>query len=156
VFYIDQKRDTDEIYKRLENLISTLKDLDYDQFNLFKNWMKRVICKGLPEGMEKKISEILDKDSEVGLMIANLTQTLREERKRERLEGKIEGITEGKMEGRVEERIEVVIKLLTKRFGQLPEDLTTKVHAADEIHLGTIIDDIFQIQSLEEVSEYLK
>lgn len=59
-----------------------------------KSWMKRVICRGLPEGMERKFSEILDKDSEAGLMIANLTQTLREERKPEEhiIPGKQSGI----------------------------------------------------------------
>lgn len=68
VFYVDQKRDTDEVYKRLESLVSTLKNFDSDQFNSFKSWMKRVICQGLTVEMHDTVSEILETDSEVDLM----------------------------------------------------------------------------------------
>lgn len=160
VFHVDQKRDTDEAYRRLESLVSSLEDFDSDQFNLFRTWMKRVICQGLSEEMQRKVSGILEADFEVDLMISNLTETLREEYQRKWLEGKAEGKKEGRTEGRFDgmlvERTETVIKLLTKKFGELPEGTLSALLTADAVQLEAIIDNIFEIQSLEEVSKYLK
>nr|WP_254904840.1 DUF4351 domain-containing protein [Clostridium tyrobutyricum] len=48
------------------------------------------------------------------------------------------------------------IKLLTKKFGTLPEDMTERIEKLPIETLKTIIDNIFDLKSLDEVSEYLK
>jgi hypothetical protein len=156
VFYMEQKRDTDEVYLRLENLVTTLEDLDSNQFNLFISWIKKVVYQGLSEEMQKKVLEILEKNLEVNSMISNITKTLKEEYKRQWQAGIKQGHAEGKREGKLEAKMEAVVRLLTKKFGQLSEDMVRKIYAANESQLELIIDNIFQIQSLDEVGKYLK
>lgn len=147
VFYIDQKRDTDEVYRRLDCLKPTVKDFDSNKSSLFTSWIKNVICQGLSEDVQRKVSNILDSDLEVDLMISNLTETLREEYQRK--------WQEGIAKGKTQRNTEIVIKLLTKKFGRLSEEMEGRICTANESQLEAIIDDIFQIQSLEEVAKFL-
>jgi len=53
-------------------------------------------------------------------------------------------------------KAEVVIRILSKKFGELPEDLTEKINSAHESQIESLIEDILQIQSLDDVCRYLK
>ena len=115
-----------------------------------------MVYQGLSEEMQKKVLEILEKNLEVNSMISNITKTLKEEYKRQWQAGIKQGHAEGKREGKLEAKMEAVVRLLTKKFGQLSEDMVRKIYAANESQLELIIDNIFQIQSLDEVGKYLK
>jgi len=62
-----------------------------------------------------------------------------------------QGRTEGRAEGLAEGRAEIILKLLTLRFGQLPEAARTAVQAAHIEELGRIGERLLTAASLEEV-----
>jgi len=70
-------------------------------------------------------------------------------------EGKAEGKEEGKAEGKAEGKIELVEKLLTKKFGILPDQIRKKIGAADNYRLNLIVENVFDLNSLAEVEKYL-
>ncbi len=139
VFYIDQKRDTEGIFKRLKTLMFTLKQFDFAQLQLFSCWMKITISSGVSESKQKKISEVFKGCQEVEVMIANLTETIREELKRKESKG----------------MSKVVIKLLTMSLGELPAELIDKIKNSNEEQLDLISDNIFQLKYVDEIYRYL-
>ena len=66
---------------------------------------------------------------------------------------------EGRQEGRQEEKKETLyktaIRLLTKKFGKLPEETRNKISQLDTENLEVIIDSIFEYESLEDVKKYI-
>ncbi|CDI40912.1 conserved protein of unknown function [Tepidanaerobacter acetatoxydans Re1] len=82
--------------------------------------------------MVKKIDNIYPKGSEV---VMTLADKLREE-------------------GR-EALIKTAIKLLTKKFGSLPEEIRVRISKLDLVTLEVIIDGIFEYESLEDVKKYI-
>lgn len=71
-------------------------------------------------------------------------------------EGKEEGRKEGIEEGRKEELIRTSIKLLTKKFGILPDDVKIKIQNSDMTVLEIIIDEILDFKDLKDTYKYLK
>lgn len=71
-------------------------------------------------------------------------------------EGKEEGRKEGREEGRKEELIRTSIKLLTKKFGILPDDVKIKIQNSDMTVLEIIIDEILDFKDLKDTYKYLK
>lgn len=69
---------------------------------------------------------------------------------------KEEGIEEGIKEGRKQELLRTSTKLLTKKFGVLPDEIKEKLEKADITVLEIIVDDILDFNKLEEVNKYLK
>src|SRR5699024_3458559 len=72
-----------------------------------------------------------------------------------RKEGIEEGIEKGIEKGETKALEKAVIKLLTKKFGALPEELRIGISKLDAITLEIIIDDIFEYESLEDVKKYI-
>jgi flagellar biosynthesis/type III secretory pathway protein FliH len=74
-----------------------------------------------------------------------------------RAEGLAKGLAEGLAEGRAEGRAEAgrtgLLKLLTKRFGPLPEDAVARVKSADEVDLDRWLDRSLTAPTLAEVLE---
>ena len=70
-------------------------------------------------------------------------------------EGKAEGRAEGKAEGRAEGRAEMLIKLFTKKFGVLPASLQDSIRNAALPVLDLLAENIFELNSLEEVIELI-
>lgn len=60
-----------------------------------------------------------------------------------------------KEEGRKEELINTAIKLLTKKFGTLPEAMKNGIKNADLDSLEIIRDSIFDFNDLKDVEKYL-
>lgn len=71
--------------------------------------------------------------------------------------GLAEGLAKGRVEARRADRAEArradLLKLLTKRFGPLPEDVTARVTAAGEGDLDRWLDRILTAPTLAEVLE---
>lgn len=61
-------------------------------------------------------------------------------------EGKAEGLVEGRQEG----RMELILKLLTKRFGPLPDTIRTHVRGAQDAQLDAVAERMMTAQTLEE------
>jgi hypothetical protein len=68
-----------------------------------------------------------------------------------RAEGRSEGLSEGLSKGRSEMQREVLLKLLSQRFGALPEDAVARVNAAGPAELGQWCDRVLTALTLGEV-----
>ncbi|GLI20233.1 hypothetical protein TSYNTROPHJE_20460 [Tepidanaerobacter syntrophicus] len=90
----------------------------------------------------KRIETTYPEGSEI---VMTLAEKLREE-----------GLKEGLEKGKREERITTAIKLLTKKFGPLPEEFKSKISKLDAVTLEVIIDGIFDYESLDDVKKYIK
>ena len=51
--------------------------------------------------------------------------------------------------------MKTAIKLLTKKFGVLPEEIKTKISKLDNSTLEIIIEGIFEYKDLEDVKKYI-
>ncbi|GAQ25683.1 Rpn family recombination-promoting nuclease/putative transposase [Tepidanaerobacter syntrophicus] len=105
----------------------------------------------------KKIETTYPEGSEV---VMTLAEKLREEGLKEGLKEGLEkgmekGLEKGLEKGKREERITTAIKLLTKKFGPLPEELKSKISKLDSVTLEIIIDGIFDYESLDDVKKYI-
>ena len=69
---------------------------------------------------------------------------------------KQEGIEEGRKEGLKEGLVRTSIKLLTKKFGILPNDIKNKIENSDTTALEIIVDGILDFEKLEDIFKYLK
>ncbi|PRR86665.1 DUF4351 domain-containing protein [Clostridium luticellarii] len=111
-----------------------------------KNKKNQMNCLALLYAFAEKFSDgsNMDKIKEVFGM-TELGRLLREE-----------GKEEGKKEGRREELIRTSTKLLTKKFGILPDDIRTKIENSDTTILEIIVDEILDFKKLEDIYKYLK
>jgi predicted transposase YdaD len=71
--------------------------------------------------------------------------------RRGRQEGEKHGRQEGRQEGRHEATRELVVRLLTLRFGELPEPARAAIAAAPTHRLDTMVDSVLTASTLDEV-----
>ncbi|WP_213997411.1 DUF4351 domain-containing protein, partial [Tepidanaerobacter syntrophicus] len=90
----------------------------------------------------KKIETTYPEGSEV---VMTLAEKLREE-----------GLKEGLEKGEVAALAKTALKLLSRKFGPLPEELKSKISKLDSVTLEIIIDGIFDYESLDDVKKYIK
>jgi hypothetical protein len=79
VFFLDQKKDKDELLRRLEELIGTLEKLEPDFYRLFAVWLKNIAVLGFPEKYKEMIGKVIDESNpkEARKMVSNLSETLK-------------------------------------------------------------------------------
>ncbi|NHM26898.1 DUF4351 domain-containing protein [Desulfofundulus sp. TPOSR] len=65
------------------------------------------------------------------------------------------GMEKGMEKGRQETLRESVLKLLHKKFKKIPRPYVDKIKSLDEYALGLILDNIFEINTLSDLEEYL-
>ncbi|MBV4438462.1 Rpn family recombination-promoting nuclease/putative transposase [Clostridium tyrobutyricum] len=153
IFLLDKEINKEDLMKRLRLTAYVLKKITPEQFDILKMWLKSIMKPRLDTESKIKVEEILEKSSqgEVDIMVSNLGKSIDNMIR----EGKEEGMEKGREE--VRKSISgSAIKLLTKKFGALPEDMTERIEKLPIETLKTIIDNIFDLKSLDEVSEYLK
>lgn len=66
-------------------------------------------------------------------------------------EGAMEGKLEGKLEGKIEGKLDSLNRLLTRRFGTLPDWAQQQLTQADHHQLDTWLDQLFEATSLEQL-----
>lgn len=86
-------------------------------------------------------------------MVMTLAQLFREEGKEE---GLLKGMEKGLEKGKTEALLRTALKLLTKKFGFIPEELKTRISELDASTLEVMIDGILDYESLEDVKRYLQ
>lgn len=97
----------------------------------------------------KKIETTFPEGSETMMTLA---EQFREEGREEGIEkGREEGIEKGECYA----LSKTAIRLLTKKFGILPEANSSKIKKLDVVTLEIIIDEIFEYKSLDEINKYL-
>ncbi|MCG4580464.1 DUF4351 domain-containing protein [Clostridium cochlearium] len=109
---------------------------------------------------KKDVGEIIDKISktysEGSELVMTLAEIFRQEGKEEGIKQGIEkGIEKGIQQGERRKSLNYAIKLLTKKFGKLPEEYKEKLNNADIEILDLIIEEIFSLESLDDVDKYL-
>ena len=85
-----------------------------------------------------------------------ITYALEEGRERGREEGREEGRKEGKEEGRFQATIALVVRQLKKRFGEIPEALSSEIKNLAIEDLESLAEDLFDFNSLEDLSRWLQ
>jgi predicted transposase YdaD len=135
-FLIDRKQDIESLFKNLKKVMRVLKEISPNEFELFKNWFKNIILRGIePEGYNK-LDSIIEESREVEVMVYNLELTLKEEFEKNRNEGRLEGKIEGRNEGRIEGKKEAIIELL-QEMSEVPEKLKNVIQTQN--NMGTLI-----------------
>jgi len=144
--------DYDKIFADILELIKKLNDAES-------------ILEYFTTGM-KYILEIKDYDfdvmhNKVNLIIPERSETFMSTANKLREEGKLDGIKEGMKEGRKQELIETISILIKDKLpiDKLPDNLESKLNKLDLIVLREIrtdlLKDIINIESLEDLEEYL-
>ncbi|WP_425449753.1 Rpn family recombination-promoting nuclease/putative transposase [Dethiothermospora halolimnae] len=110
IFLLDQEIDQKELIRRLTKMKYILKKISPEQFDVFKQWLKKIIKPRLDKDMEKDVDEVLDKSNqkEVDKMVHNLERTLDNIKK--------EGIKEGMEKGEKNKAIEIALKMLKEEL----------------------------------------
>jgi len=68
-----------------------------------------------------------------------------------RAEGEAKGKAEGEAKGKAEGKAELLLKLLTLRFGELPQAARARLAAADEQALMRFTERVLNASSIDEV-----
>ncbi len=97
VFLVDQAGDLEEIIERLKKLTVTVKQLDEEEFILFKNWTERILTRNIEPEEKKEVASILKetRPEEVEQMISNVERVLKKTYK----DAEKKGIEQGKEQG---------------------------------------------------------
>ncbi|WP_088555021.1 DUF4351 domain-containing protein [Calderihabitans maritimus] len=69
--------------------------------------------------------------------------------------GMKKGMEEGRKEGREESLVDITIRLLIKKFRKLPKEYVVRIKEQDTYVLQQLIDNIFDINELSELDDYL-
>ena len=70
--------------------------------------------------------------------------------------GMQKGLQKGLQKGFLSAKSETAMHQLTKKFGVLPEEMQNKIQKADADTLNLILDNIFDLTSLEDVAKYFR
>ncbi len=159
VFMLDKKIGaSDELSNKLVRLINVLKHFTSEDMTLFKNWFKIISTKNLPPDDQKEIENILESEKGVESMVYAIEKFMKEEFERQHESGKSEGIQEGidkEAENSRQRSIKSVKNLLTKKFGSLSPEVIGKLQSAESDGLLRIIDNIFDLESLDNALKLL-
>jgi len=140
IFFIDKTKDkSTDLLNRLREVAEKMQGLSSEDLNIMWNWIKNIVARGSNAKFEKDIDDIFQKEGKVENMVYAIERVI----EKEKLDAKIEGIAK------------TAIRLLIKKFGDLPEGIRDKIIELDEDALNTIIDEIFDYESLEELNELL-
>ena len=75
--------------------------------------------------------------------------------KKEKLNAKLEGRMEGRKEEKKATLYKTAVRLLTKKFGELSEEIKSKMSGLEPETLEIIIDSIFEYENLDDVKKYI-
>jgi hypothetical protein len=108
----------------------------------------RVLCSHAAEAVAWA-----DSDEKAIIMSAtHIYEQIKDEgRKEGRKEGRQQGRQQGRKEGRKEGREQLLVRLLTRRFGSLPDSLLARIHGADSDQLDRWGEALVDAASLEEI-----
>ena len=107
-----------------------------------------VASKIAKEDMEDIIKKVKFSYPEGSDIVMTLAEKYREE-------GELRGIEKGKREERINTLTRTATRLLTKKFGRLPEGMKIEISKLDDEALEILIDSIFEFKSLDDVRKYI-
>ncbi|MFP4440273.1 MAG: DUF4351 domain-containing protein [Chloroflexaceae bacterium] len=72
-----------------------------------------------------------------------------------REDGRVEGRVEGRAEGRVEGQQELVLRLLTRKLGPLPAEVTARIAALDSTTMLLLADALLDFATQDDLRAWL-
>ena len=69
--------------------------------------------------------------------------------------GHKEGLAQGLQQGRSEERADLSLRLLTRKFGTLPEDVTTQIRALASEQLLALAESLLDFTTPDDLTAWL-
>ncbi|MTK11526.1 MAG: DUF4351 domain-containing protein, partial [Clostridiaceae bacterium] len=155
VFLLDQKVDIEEFISRVKDIAVSFNNLTEEQKMMLRHWLRITLSDELKDKLEEKIEDILiAQKEEVDVMTSNISKTIKETFEKTREEGIEKGIEKEREKSRQKD-VERVLKLLTKKFKSLDDVSKKKIEKLDSDKLNSIIENILDIESLQEVEKYL-
>ncbi|GIW21873.1 MAG: hypothetical protein KatS3mg068_0880 [Candidatus Sericytochromatia bacterium] len=179
-FLLDVNKYTKEQLQEIGNIISTLflaEIIETENIQELGNQIDKLIeNENNKENIKQLIKFILNiykKDEEIdynklqedlnskfrsgSMLVENVLKF----EKKARMKGFKEGIEKGKIEGLKEGELiatrNKLIKLLLKKFRELPKEIEEKINNCNDLNkLDLIIDNIFDISSLDEINKFLE
>jgi len=150
-------KDSEELFKSILKSIEYLQELEDKQMGIeyFEILMRYIFSAG-KDVSKKDINKIVQKIENTYPEGSERVMTLAEILRKEGIEkGMEKGMEKGIEKGKTKALEKAVIKLLTKKFGVLPEELKIGISKLDAVTLEIIIDGIFEYESLEDVKKYI-
>ena len=146
-------KDANEFHESMIKAIKYLSELDDKQTGIeyFETMMRYIfnVRSDLTErDVEKLIAKIENNYPEGSEVLMTLAERFVEK-------GMEKGIEKGMEKGETNALVKTAIKLLTKKFGNLPEEVKTKISKLDNSTLEIIIEGIFEYKSLDDIKRYL-
>lgn len=147
---LEASRDLETLQREIARLRARLAAPEHDSLRrAFTVWIHRVALRRMIPGQEVPRTETLE---ETETMLAERVTEWTREWKREGLE---QGLEQGREQGRLEGERATVQRLLTRRFGPLPEAALARLGAADAETLGLWAERLLDAPSLDEVFQTL-
>lgn len=163
--YGEKKIKMFEIYDELKVIVeNTLKAIDkaYNENKISINDYNEmnVVIENLNSYFIDMYGKYGDIDKEVSEMVKTFYDPNVEKRGREKgiEEGMEKGMEKGEKKAKEEARIkdiERVKKLINKKFGSIDDNLKVKIENADIDRLGLIMENILDVETIEDVQQYL-
>ncbi len=154
----DYNKDDWDFFESFFRVVAGLNELESRQAGIeyFETAVKYAFSSGknlTPADIDiiiKRIENVYPEGSEKLMTIAEM---LREEGIEKGME---KGIEKGIEKGETKALVRTAIKLLTRKFGSVPEELRVGISKLDAPTLDAMIDGILDYESLEEVKRYLQ
>ena len=146
-------KDANEFHESMIRAIEYLSELDDKQTGIeyFETMMRYIfnVRSDLTErDVEKLIAKIENNYPEGSEVLMTLAERFVEK-------GMEKGIEKGMEKGETNALVKTAIKLLTKKFGNIPEEVRTKISKLDNSTLEIIIEGIFEYKSLDDIKKYI-
>ncbi len=119
-----------------------------EYFETFMKYILNASRKLTKEDVEDIIKKVEANYPEGSEVVMTLAEQFREE-------GELKGELKGELRGEIKALSKTAIRLLTKKFGKLPEEIKNKISKLDTDILEIIIDSIFDYEKLDDVEKYL-
>lgn len=146
-------KDANEFHESMIRAIKYLSELDDKQTGIeYFETMMRYIFNVRSDLTEKDIEKLIAKIENNYPEGSDVVMTLAERFVEKGIE---KGMEKGIEKGETNALVKTAIKLLTKKFGNLPEEVKTKISKLDNSSLEIIIEGIFEYKSLDDIKKYL-
>ncbi len=138
-------KDANEFHESMIKAIKYLSELDDKQTGIeyFETMMRYIfnVRSDLTErDVEKLIAKIENNYPEGSEVLMTLAERF---------------VEKGMEKGETNALVKTAIKLLTKKFGNIPEEVRTKISKLDNSTLEIIIEGIFEYKSLDDIKKYI-
>ena len=146
-------KDANEFHESMIRAIKYLSELDDKQTGIeYFETMMRYIFNVRSDLTEKDIEKLIAKIENNYPEGSDVVMTLAERFVEKGIE---KGMEKGIEKGETNALVKTAIKLLIKKFGNLPEEVKTKISKLDNSSLEIIIEGIFEYKSLDDIKKYL-